>query len=202
MRTCTVVKALVTVWAIAVAGLVAVAAPLPQTAPTLDRTPLVEWFGPLAEQGGRWIADNPAYTPGAKAPKAFAYAYAWLLDGWILENRIIGVFEKGEIIYWHTRFTWDPVRKAVRIHQAGWDGAFATGEMRRVADGRFEADLRLVGPDGAVTEYRDTTAFVDPNHFVDTSAEPRDGKWVEQLRLEFRRRAAGTSAALALPAYR
>lgn len=155
--------------------------------------PLADLMEYLTRDGGRWESANPKHVEGDGSAPRFGYAFETKLGGWVVHNRILGLFEDREAVYWETIYSWHPARKVGLVHQVGWGGAMATGEERRVDETSTETLLTFTMANGESWDFREITEVHGPDEFESISYRKRDGEWEEQNRLRWKRvRPAGT----------
>ena len=139
--------------------------------------------------GGEWRCDNPDYKPGTEQAKEFGYKFAWALHRRAVLLEIFGEFDggRGRITFWHNTAAWHPGEKRVVMTHLGVGGAVLHGWEDMPDENTREHEFHGVAPDGSEFRFRDVARITGPDTHESTSFQWKDGGWVEQRKMQWRR---------------
>lgn len=101
---------------------------------------------------------------------------------------IFGDFEDGNrITFWHNLSSWHPGEKRVVMTHLGVGGAVLHGYETAAAENQREHVFEGVAPDGTEMRFRDVATITGPDSHESTTYQWKDGAWVEQQTLQWRR---------------
>lgn len=154
----------------------------PESRDPAEATDMLErHMGFFVRDGGRWRAANPAYEPGSKAPKFYAYDFRWALGETLIQNTIHGVYEDDRRRdYAKTVFRWNPVIGKVEQYIFVNGGGTGYGVENRLDEITYEAEIEVRKTlHGPAERLKDWVKVTGPDSFDNSTFKLQlDGKWV------------------------
>jgi hypothetical protein len=126
------------------------------TPPDSSETRFLHDLDVLTRAGGRWLADNGAYTGPNEPWQEYGLQWRTGLSGRTGHGRLFGIEADGsERDFWEFFLYWDPIRRAAVIIQVFASGAaFGIGDMHWLETGAQETIQTFRWADGSTTETR------------------------------------------------
>lgn len=140
---------------------------------------LEQYMGYFLRDGGRWVADNPAYEAGGTAPMRFGYEYRWDFHQTVVRNTIYGMLENDvRVDFAESVFAWNPKVGKVEQFLFGNGGGIGRGFENHLADDLIEADFVWEPVTGERLELKDRVRITGPDSFDnETLARDENGQW-------------------------
>lgn len=159
-----------------------------EAAPPPKPRPFVTQMEYWVRDGGEWCCANPAFKEGTDQAKEFGYKFAWTLHKRAVTLEIFGDYPDGNrITFWHNVSAWHPGEQRVVMTHLGVGGAVLHGYELMPDEQTREHVFAGVGPDGSEFKFRDIAKITGPDTHESTSYQWKDGAWVEQQKLSWRR---------------